>query len=287
MAQAPAGWYPQPDGTQRYWDGAQWTEHVHGTPAAASAPAPAAVVTPEPAPVAVVTPEPAPEPVPAAEPAAKAKPATKSKAAVAAAATAPTPAEPISEPAAAEPVVFAGSDMPATVPSSETVATPAPAAPMGAAPAAVAPAKKRKIWPIVLGVVGAIVLVFIIAIVAVVVLLRNAVGDPNDAIALYDDAWQNVDCQALADSTTQAFQESQGYDDCATFESYAQPFADSIIVYDVSVVSTEISNDTAYVTTEEYYLDVDGTETTYTYEYTLEKSGGEWLIDSVTSVTSE
>jgi colicin import membrane protein len=25
---APAGWYPQPDGTQRYWDGQQWTEHI-------------------------------------------------------------------------------------------------------------------------------------------------------------------------------------------------------------------------------------------------------------------
>jgi len=32
----PAGWYPQPDGTQRYWDGLRWTEHV--VPAA---PAPA------------------------------------------------------------------------------------------------------------------------------------------------------------------------------------------------------------------------------------------------------
>ena len=23
---SPAGWYPQPDGQQRYWDGQQWTE---------------------------------------------------------------------------------------------------------------------------------------------------------------------------------------------------------------------------------------------------------------------
>jgi uncharacterized protein len=27
-ASAPAGWYPQPDGSQRYWDGAAWTSHV-------------------------------------------------------------------------------------------------------------------------------------------------------------------------------------------------------------------------------------------------------------------
>lgn len=25
---APAGWYPMPDGTQRYWDGLAWTHHV-------------------------------------------------------------------------------------------------------------------------------------------------------------------------------------------------------------------------------------------------------------------
>ena len=30
----PAGWYPQPDGQQRYWDGEQWTEHfAPGVPA--------------------------------------------------------------------------------------------------------------------------------------------------------------------------------------------------------------------------------------------------------------
>ncbi len=27
MTNTPAGWYPQEDGRQRYWDGAQWTEH--------------------------------------------------------------------------------------------------------------------------------------------------------------------------------------------------------------------------------------------------------------------
>lgn len=27
MSQAPAGWYPQADGRQRYWDGQAWTEH--------------------------------------------------------------------------------------------------------------------------------------------------------------------------------------------------------------------------------------------------------------------
>jgi hypothetical protein len=29
---AAAGWYPQADGTQRYWDGAAWTEHITAQP---------------------------------------------------------------------------------------------------------------------------------------------------------------------------------------------------------------------------------------------------------------
>ena len=28
MANTPAGWYPQADGRQRYWDGEKWTEHL-------------------------------------------------------------------------------------------------------------------------------------------------------------------------------------------------------------------------------------------------------------------
>lgn len=47
MPTAPAGWYPQPDGNQRYWDGAAWTGHVAGdavpkphAPIAAAAPPP-------------------------------------------------------------------------------------------------------------------------------------------------------------------------------------------------------------------------------------------------------
>jgi len=47
MTQIPAGWYPDPDpaqllpDVQRYWDGQQWTEHVHapaGQPPAGQAP---------------------------------------------------------------------------------------------------------------------------------------------------------------------------------------------------------------------------------------------------------
>lgn len=45
MADSPAGWYPQQDGRQRYWDGEKWTEHfAPGTLQGASASGPAAAV---------------------------------------------------------------------------------------------------------------------------------------------------------------------------------------------------------------------------------------------------
>lgn len=37
----PAGWYPQNDGQQRYWDGQQWTEHF--APGSTDAPVPTAI----------------------------------------------------------------------------------------------------------------------------------------------------------------------------------------------------------------------------------------------------
>ncbi|QGG94980.1 DUF2510 domain-containing protein [Actinomarinicola tropica] len=48
----PAGWYPDPnaEGTQRYWDGAQWTEHT--APLVATTPADAPASPAEPAPLA-------------------------------------------------------------------------------------------------------------------------------------------------------------------------------------------------------------------------------------------
>lgn len=43
MSSTPAGWYPQEDGRQRYWDGERWTEHFapgvgNGAPVAPAAP---------------------------------------------------------------------------------------------------------------------------------------------------------------------------------------------------------------------------------------------------------
>jgi uncharacterized RDD family membrane protein YckC len=54
MTQIPAGWYPDPapqtaPGRQRYWDGQQWTEHVHDPQPVSPPPAPAYPSYPGPA----------------------------------------------------------------------------------------------------------------------------------------------------------------------------------------------------------------------------------------------
>lgn len=60
MTQAPAGWFPQPDGSQRYWDGSAWTEHTApGSATATPAPIVPAVGEVAPAPVAPVAEVPA------------------------------------------------------------------------------------------------------------------------------------------------------------------------------------------------------------------------------------
>jgi hypothetical protein len=253
MAQAPAGWYPQPDGTQRYWDGSAWTEHISGTPTTgtvATGPAVADAVAETP----------------------KAKAAAKPKAKAAA-------VEP-SEAAASEPVVIASSDGPTPL---GMTAQPMQAAMPVASPSDLdaAAARKRKVWPIVVGVIGAIALVIIIAIVALVFLFKGLTDGPNSAVANYDTAWKTVDCELMQQSTTAYFREQNGYADCASFESNAQEFADTLGTYDVEIYNTEITGNAAIVRTTETWVTTDGETSTYDYTYKLLKNGDVWLIDEL------
>jgi hypothetical protein len=266
MAQAPAGWYPQPDGTQRYWDGTAWTEHIHGTPSAAADAAPPAAAAP------------AADAVPSTDaPAPKTKSAAKSKAKASGLAPAESGAVDAS---AAEPVVIASSDDAKTygiaadpVHSAATISVPSDLSASGK--------PKRKVWPIVLGVVGAIVLVVVLAIVALVFVIKGATDGPNTAVANYDTAWKTVDCELMQGSTTEYFREQNGYLDCASFESNAQEFADTLGTYDVKIYSTSIENGSAEVRTTETWVNTDGETSTYDYTYILVKDGDAWLIDEL------
>lgn len=231
MSQTPAGWYPQPDGTQRYWDGAAWTDHISPAQGADAVEAPA------------------PE-VPAAE-----------------------------VPAAGTPVAMVAA-------ASEVPAAPQPAQPLGVQATGLESApKKRKVWPWLVGAGVVIVLLVVGVIVAVAMFAKNVMDGPLQAVEDYDQAWQNVDCDLMQGATTDAFQERNGFSDCATFETTAQPFADSLGTYTVDVNSTSIVNSTATIVAEETWTDTEGEVTVYTYQYTLNKVGDAWLIESVEDIS--
>lgn len=261
MSQAPAGWYPQPDGTQRYWDGSAWTEHIHGTP---TTPAPAA----EPAP-AVTEAAPA-EAAPAEAVPAEAKPATTKKAA--------EPAEPavVDAAPAPEPIVFAGSDTapPVAAAPAAAYAAPQPVAATAYTPGGVpAPAKKSKVVPIILSVVGGLVLLGILAVVAFVFLLRGAVSGPQDAANAMFDAWRNKDCVAEYKVI-----DSEGYTQQEYCDSVDYSWMDNMGDWEVTITGTSIENNLATVTTKESYLwPGDSERSQEVWEYYFKKTSDGWI----------
>jgi len=249
---AAAGWYPQPDGTQRYWDGAQWTDHVSGTPAA-----PAAPVTPPtpPIPASVTPPTP---PAPVAAPVAAPAPVTPPTPPIAASVTPPTP------------------------PVAASIPAPPMTAPAAVAGAPAAPRKKKK-WP---WIVGGIALVLALIVVGIVVAVVGVVGKtleaPKEAVLNYDKAWTTADCDLLNQSTTSDFRESNGWSDCDSFLDSATGYADLTDSNEVSVSAVNITNNQASVTTHEVWTPTEGDVEETTFIYTLVHEGGAWRIDGVT-----
>ncbi|MBW9111268.1 DUF2510 domain-containing protein [Microbacterium trichothecenolyticum] len=232
MTTTPPGWYDDGHGAMRWWDGAQWTEHV-------------------------------------AQPDAETSPA-------------PTEAE-----------ILAGGlgfDQPRAVDAN--------AAAGGGFAAATEPRSKSKLW-IVWVVLGVVLLGIVIAAAVVIPLLllsastANSAGQSDDeraavaTVGLYDDAWQEGDCEKLVAATTEQFRTSSDLGDCAAFADQAAAFSTGIEDYTVNITDVETVGDEITVTTNETYtalVDENGepaepTEGAQVYEYTLVESDGEWLID--------
>ncbi|MGP3534594.1 DUF2510 domain-containing protein [Microbacterium sp. RD1] len=286
MTTTPPGWYDDGQGALRWWDGAQWTEHVHTpapgtTPVADAAPAAAPEPTPPPAEqVAPAAPEPAaPEQVASAAPAAAPEPA---------------PAAPEqAAPAAAYPQAYPG----------------APAGPAGGAPAdpsaypaSAAPTAKSKLWIlwVVLGGVLLVIIILAAIFIPLVIGWFSSAASPQDAdqraaveaVELYDDAWGDGDCDAFEQSTTSAYRESISLTDCASFEDDAESFDSSTDDYDMRVTDVEtVSDDRIEVVTTETYLylvDEQGEpldqpeQMRDVFRYVLVPEGdGTWVIDAL------
>lgn len=183
-----------------------------------------------------------------------------------------------------------------------------PGAPAGTAPfgggfaAATEPREKSKLW-IVWVVLGVVLLGIVIAAAVVIPLLllsastANSSGQSDDeraavaTVGLYDDAWQDGDCEKLIAVTTEQFRTESDLNDCAAFADQAAAFSAGIDDYTVNITDVETVGDEIIVTTNETYtalVDENGeptepTEAAQVYEYTVVDSGGEFLIDYVYS----
>ena len=275
MTSTPPGWYDDGNGALRWWDGAQWTEHVATPDAAPAVPADApvvagvdAAVAPEPDATAVFAPDASGLP-PELQPAGGA------------------PYPPYADPAA--------------YPAGYAAAYPG-ADGSGAFVAATEPRKSRA-W--IIWVVAGVVLLGIVVTAAVLIPLfllglasagQTPSGqDQTRAVATvetYDQAWREVDCEKFLASTTENFRELLTLPDCAAFEPAAQDFADTVQNYELTVTGIEQvgAGEISIVTSETYesYFDESGApvdtpmsfEDRYTYSLVPAAAGGGWAIDN-------
>lgn len=259
MTNMAPGWYDDGHGALRWWDGARWTEHV-------------AAPDPEPAAGAANGAAREPEGIDALPPElAYAEPAT-----------------PLVPPYAASP------------------GYPGNAAPSGMFSAATQP-QKSKTWIWVVAGIALLVVVVAAAILIPVLLLGAAVSgnsssssapvaptsaDEDAAVAaveLYDDAWQNVNCDDFFASTTENFRAIIQLPDCATFEGEAQAFGESVQNYDLTVTGIDAADGMITVRTSETYesfYDEEGNPADPPvpfediYSYTVVPVDNGWAIDN-------
>lgn len=276
MTTTPPGWYDDGHGALRWWDGSHWTEHVaQPDPEPSEAPTEAEIVaqqlgfTSE----AAATAGPGgPAPQPAAVGAADAYAAASAPASVH-----PAPSAAPEAPSAGQPAYAGGT-------------------PAGGAFTAATDPRKSRLW-IVWVVLGVVLLGIVIAAAVLIPLLllsASTVGsaaqtdDERAAVAAverFDDAYQQGDCDILAEATTEEFRAENGFDDCAAFQEQAAAFNASLQDYEVDVTGVETIQDEIVVTTTETFTEVgedaQSTPGSAAYEYTVVPSGDAWLVDSV------
>ncbi|MGZ8804014.1 MAG: DUF2510 domain-containing protein [Microbacterium sp.] len=296
MATTPPGWYDDGRGALRWWDGAQWTEHVQTSDAE-----PAADAEPDAAMDTLLAPAIAPAPTLAD--------------ASAPAADAPAPQAEGSETAPVYDVAPEDGYAP-SAPPGYPGGFPGGSAPSGAFIAATEP-KKSKLW--ILWVVLGVVLLGIVVLATVLIpiligmfgtITSGGTGGSSGgttttaedeaaavaAVELYDEAWGTADCEKFQASTTESFRTVLELADCSSFTAASQGFIDSVDDYEITVTSVEGGVDEVTVVTSETYvslLDGEGNPLDEpapfedTYAYIVVPSDGGWAINEALDASPE
>lgn len=287
----PPGWYDDGNGSRRWWDGANWTEHVAAPAVAASDVAAPAAVQPVDQPTAPTMPLPS---------------GTQEGLAVA-------PPYVASYPAAA-------AIAPPYVPGGYATAYAIP--PADATPAATQPPKSR-MW-IVWVVIAAVVLAIVVALAALTPILWMAVTSSGtspsaaaapsstpttqesspavevaaptaadevvatETVLRHNESWLVGDCDGYMATTTEELRQGLEITNCETFAVESRYFAAGVDDYVTTIDDVEIVGSTISVSTSETYMsryDAEGNQTDEPqqyvdrYEYFVVRSGEGWVID--------
>ena len=284
MTTTPPGWYDDGRGAKRWWDGANWTEHV-------AAPLPAEPLVGEVA--------------PSTEPPAAPRESTGP----------PAVAPPFSD----QTVVGAASPV-----GSSGYQAYAPAEPNGWTAPPAEPRKSRMwiLW-VALGIIVIGILVTVAVVAPILVGLAGRAGPaavptpetstatpsaeattvpqenvvPTDAdkeaataaVVRHNEAWLTGDCDGYMATTTEALREVSQITSCDSFAVESRNFAISVDDYVTQVAAVDTIGDSINVSTAETYTslyDADGNPTpdrvAYEdrYRYVLVLDDGQWLINN-------
>jgi hypothetical protein len=302
MTTPPPGWYDDGRGTVRWWDGANWTDHVAAPPVEQGVDQPTAETVPL-APADQMVDQPTAEterldPLDPAPPG-PVPPYVASEYATSAYAPAGHPAS-----------GYAASSL-----DPQTGAVMAPAEP-----------RKSRLW-ILWVALGALLVAVVIALIVLSPLLWSGLvagGDPSSApssvpsavatppteessagsagstpteadkqaavatVERHNDAWLTADCDGFMATTTESLREYMEITDCAAFTVESRNFAGSVDGYVTTINDVEVVGDAVAVSTSETYtsrFDAEGNQTDETleyedrYEYIVVPVDGAWVID--------